>query len=73
MMANFELNLGNMRNIISYVRSFVGGTYWNPVRMLRSDDLPAPEGPIIAVSSPDLNFPLMPLITVFFSVKKDLY
>lgn len=25
--------------------------------MLRSDDLPAPEGPIIAVSSPDLNSP----------------
>lgn len=32
-------------------------THVNPVRMLSNDDFPAPEGPIIAVSSPDLKQP----------------
>lgn len=45
----------------------VENSYWNPVNMLRSDVFPAPEGPIIAVNSPDLNIPETPLITCFFS------
>lgn len=32
-------------------------TYTYPARMFRRVDLPAPEGPIIAVNSPDRNFP----------------
>lgn len=37
--------------------------------MFNSVDFPAPEGPIIAVNSPALNVPEMPLSTVFFSMK----
>lgn len=39
-----------------------------PARMLSSVDFPAPEGPRIAVSSPDLNCPLSPLKIAFDSV-----
>lgn len=42
-------------------------TYWNPVRILRSVDFPAPDGPIIAVNSPQLKRPETPLSTCFFS------
>lgn len=38
--------------------------------MLSSEDFPAPLGPMIAVSSPDLNFPETPFKTVFFSANK---
>lgn len=48
-------------------------TYWNPVRIFNSDDFPAPEGPIIAVNSPDLNSPDTPFIICLFSeMKKNL-
>lgn len=36
-------------------------THVKPVRILSSEDLPAPDGPIIAVSSPDLKHPDTPL------------
>ena len=39
-----------------------------PVRIFKSDDFPAPEGPKIAVNSPDLKRPDTPFRTVFFSV-----
>ncbi len=32
-------------------------TYMKPVKMFNNVDLPAPEGPIMAVNSPDLNSP----------------
>lgn len=38
-----------------------GSTYWKPVRILSSEDLPAPDGPMIAVSSPDWKHPDTPL------------
>lgn len=41
-----------------------------PVKMLRSVLLPAPEGPIIAVNSPDLNSPETPFKMVFVATKK---
>lgn len=44
-------------------------TYLYPVRILRRVDLPAPEGPIIAVSSPDRSRPLTDLRIVFSTVK----
>jgi hypothetical protein len=40
-------------------------TYKNPVRRLSREVFPAPEGPIIAVSSPDLNVPDTPFKTCF--------
>lgn len=45
-------------------------SYVYPVRMFSSEDFPAPEGPIIAVSSPELNFPDTPFRTVFLSGKR---
>lgn len=38
--------------------------------MLSSVDLPAPDGPIIAVNSPDLNLPLTDFKITFSSAKK---
>lgn len=43
-------------------------TYIYPVKMFNNVDLPAPDGPIIAVSSHDLNSPETPLSTVFWAV-----
>jgi hypothetical protein len=40
-------------------------TYKNPVRRLSREVFPAPEGPIMAVSSPDLNVPDTPFKTCF--------
>jgi len=40
---------------------------------LRSDDFPAPDGPIIAVNSPQLKRPETPLRTVFVSKKTQLF
>lgn len=40
-------------------------TYKNPVRRLSREVFPAPDGPIIAVSSPDLNVPDTPFKTCF--------
>lgn len=40
--------------------------------MFKSDDFPAPEGPIMAVNSPDLNSPDTPLITWRFSERENL-
>lgn len=40
-----------------------------PVRIFKSVLLPAPDGPIIAVSSPHLNSPETPCNIVFFAVK----
>lgn len=34
-------------------------------------NVPSPEGPMIAVNSPDLNRPEMPLSTVFFSEREN--
>lgn len=42
-------------------------TYVNPVRMFSSDDLPAPDGPMMAVSSPDLKHPDTPFRMFLFS------
>ena len=38
-----------------------GSNYLYPASMFISDDFPAPEGPITAVNSPELNFPEIPL------------
>lgn len=38
-----------------------------PVNIFNNDDFPAPEGPRIAVNSPDLKRPDTPFRTVFFS------
>lgn len=46
-------------------------TYVNPAKMSSKVLLPAPEGPIIAVSSPDLKSPLIPCRICFSSAKKD--
>lgn len=45
-------------------------THWNPVSKLSKDDFPAPDGPIIAVSSPELKFPFNPFSTCFLSATK---
>lgn len=44
-------------------------TYWNPVKMFSNVDFPAPDGPIIAVNSPDLNFPDTFLSICFLPVR----
>lgn len=47
-------------------------THTYPARIFSNVDFPAPEGPIIAVNSPDLNFPLIDFssclqpVTIFF-------
>lgn len=41
--------------------NYTNKTYLYPARTLRSVDFPAPDGPSIAVNSPDLNWPLTPL------------
>lgn len=43
-------------------------TYVYPAKISINVLLPAPDGPITAVSSPDLNSPFNPFNTVFFSV-----
>lgn len=48
--------------------SFTGWlTYVYPVRISSNVDLPAPDGPIMAVSSPARNSPLSPFKMVFGS------
>lgn len=47
-------------------------TYIYPVKMFNNVDLPAPDGPIIAVSSHDLNSPETPLSTVFWAVVESM-
>lgn len=42
-------------------------THLYPVRMFKRVDFPAPEGPIIAVSSPDRSLPLTDFKIVFTS------
>lgn len=42
-------------------------TYVNPVKIFSSDDLPAPDGPIMPVNSPDLKHPDTLFRTIFFS------
>lgn len=42
--------------------------YVNPVSMFSSEDLPAPDGPIMAVSSPDRNEPDKSFRTIFVSI-----
>lgn len=44
-------------------------SYIKPVSRLRSVVLPAPEGPIMAVNSPDLNFPETPFRICFLPEK----
>lgn len=48
----------------------ISETYVNPVKIFIKLDFPAPEGPIMAVSSPVRNVPDIPLSTFFFSVNK---
>lgn len=45
-------------------------TYVYPAKISINVDFPAPDGPIIAVSSPDLNSPFKPFKIVLFSAKK---
>lgn len=45
-------------------------TYTQPARIFSSVDFPAPDGPIIAVSSPDLNSPVKPFKIILFSENK---
>lgn len=45
-------------------------TYTNPVNIFSNEDFPAPDGPIMAVSSPDLKVPDTPFRIVFFPAKK---
>ena len=45
-------------------------TYVNPVKIFKSDDLPAPDGPIIAVSSPERNSPDTPFSTFLVSKRE---
>lgn len=40
------------------------------MRILRSVDFPAPEGPMMTVNSPELKRPETPLSTCFFSKRK---
>lgn len=44
-------------------------TYWNPVRIFSRLDFPAPDGPIMAVNSPDLKWPDNPFKMVLVSAK----
>lgn len=45
-------------------------TYMKPVRIFNNVLFPAPEGPIMAVNSPDLNSPETPFNMVFLTEKK---
>lgn len=45
-------------------------TYVYPAKISINVDFPAPDGPIIAVSSPDLNSPFKPFKIVLFSANK---
>lgn len=56
------------RNIIM----LMSRTYIKPVRILSNVLFPAPEGPMIAVSSPDLNSPETPFSMVFFATGKKI-
>lgn len=58
------------RIIGRYDIMFTNITYINPVRMFKSVDFPAPEGPMMAVNSPDLNSPDIDLRMSRVSVKK---
>lgn len=53
-----------------YFKRGIFVSYVNPVKMLSSDDLPAPDGPIIAVSSPERNWPEILSSTIFVSNSK---
>lgn len=46
-------------------------SYLYPVRIFSRVDFPAPEGPIMAVNSPDLNLPLTDLRIVLASAIKE--
>lgn len=52
---------------------FTNITYINPVRMFKSVDFPAPEGPMMAVNSPDLNSPDIDLRMSRVSVEKKIF
>lgn len=47
-------------------------TYLKPVRKFSNDDFPAPDGPIMAVSSPDLKCPETPFNICFFPITNKL-
>lgn len=50
--------------------TYKANTYLNPVSAFMREDLPAPEGPMMAVSSPDLNRPCRFLRIVFSAKEK---
>lgn len=54
------MDVSLLKDIFKKQSSCLYGTYVKPASAFSSVDFPAPDGPIIATNSPDLNSPLMP-------------
>lgn len=54
------------------VCALLGPSHLYPARMFMSVDFPAPEGPMMATSSPLLNFPEIPFRRVLYPAKKQI-
>lgn len=72
MWPSYPISLKKKIQIKIRQKSFHRLLYVYPDSMLRSELFPAPDGPKIALSSPDRNFPLIPLSMPFFSANKKI-